>query len=204
MKLICIGRNYVDHAKELNNKVPTSPLMFIKPETALAAGNKILYPAFTKELHYELEVVLRISKAGSYIKLKDAHKHYDSIGLGIDYTARDIQRECKVKGHPWEKAKGFHNSASLSDTFIDKSYYNLDSIKFSLEKNGKVVQQGDTADLIFGFDFLIHYVSQYFKLEPGDKIYTGTPAGVGPLKTGDSLKGYLEGELILQNSIIAK
>jgi len=197
MKIICIGRNYIDHAKELNNPVPKSPLVFMKPSTALLLENKpFYYPEFTSDLHYELEVVLKICKNGRHVQPQFASDYYEEIGLGIDFTARDIQRKCKEKGHPWEKAKGFDHSAVLSP-FFKKEGYDMESIKFQMKKNGELVQNGDTADLIFKFDYLIEYVSQYFKLQIGDLIYTGTPAGVGPVKIGDQLEGFLEGNKIL-------
>jgi len=203
MKILCIGRNYAKHAKELNNAVPTKPLMFMKPQTAIALDKVLPYPPFTESLHYELEVTLLISKTGKNIDLDSASQYYDKIGLGIDYTARDIQSLCKEKSHPWEVAKAFDNSAALSE-FYPKSNYDLNNIRFRLEQNGETVQEGETKDLIFKFDYLIHYASKFFTLEAGDIIMTGTPAGVGPVKVGDKLLGYLEDELILENSIISK
>jgi 2-keto-4-pentenoate hydratase/2-oxohepta-3-ene-1,7-dioic acid hydratase in catechol pathway len=201
MKIICIGRNYRDHAKELNNPVPKSPLVFMKPSTALLLENKPFYhPEFSDNIHYELEVVLKICKNGRSVQPKFASDYYEEIGLGIDFTARDIQAKCKEKGHPWEKAKGFDHSAVLSP-FISKDKFDLESIKFQMHKNGELVQDGDTADLIFKFDYLIEYVSKYFKLQIGDLIYTGTPAGVGQVKIGDKLEGFLEGNKILECQI---
>jgi 2-keto-4-pentenoate hydratase/2-oxohepta-3-ene-1,7-dioic acid hydratase in catechol pathway len=201
MKIICIGRNYRDHAKELNNPVPKSPLVFMKPSTALLLENKPFYhPEFSDNIHYELEVVLKICKNGRSVQPKFAPDYYEEIGLGIDFTARDIQAKCKEKGHPWEKAKGFDHSAVLSP-FISKDKFDLESIKFQMHKNGELVQDGDTADLIFKFDYLIEYVSKYFKLQIGDLIYTGTPAGVGQVKIGDKLEGFLEGNKILECQI---
>lgn len=197
MKIICIGRNYRDHAKELNNPVPKSPLVFMKPSTALLLENKpFYYPEFTSDLHYELEVVLKICKNGRHVQPKFASDYYEEIGLGIDFTARDIQNRCKEKGHPWEIAKGFDHSAVLSP-FFKKEDYDMESVKFQMKKNGELVQDGNTAELIFKFDYLIQYVSKYFKLQIGDLIYTGTPAGVGPVKIGDQLEGFLEGKKIL-------
>ncbi|MBX2816843.1 MAG: fumarylacetoacetate hydrolase family protein [Saprospiraceae bacterium] len=197
MKIICIGRNYRDHAKELQNPVPTSPLVFMKPPTALLLENRPFYiPGFSKSVHYELEVVLKICKNGRHVQPEFAAGYYEEIGLGIDFTARDLQSELKAKGHPWEKAKAFDHSAALSP-FISIDEVDRNAIKFSLTKNGEVVQQGNTSDLIFSFDFLICHLSQYFKLQMGDLIYTGTPAGVGPVAKGDKLVGYLEGKELL-------
>lgn len=201
MKIFCIGRNYVDHAKELNNKVPKKPLVFMKPTTALSYKKKVPYPTFSQSVHYELELVLHLSKGGKNIKLSKAHNHIGAIALGIDYTARDIQATCKANGHPWEIAKGFDNAATLSPMYA-ASEFNLKSTKFSLSLNGRLVQSGDTKDMIFKADYLIHYLSQYFTLEAGDLIYTGTPAGVGPIKKGDKLEGRLEERLILENVIV--
>ena len=192
MKIICIGRNYVDHAKELQNPVPKQPLVFMKPSSALLVNNKALYyPAFTKDLHYELELVLKICKNGRHVQTEFAHKYYDQIALGIDFTARDIQQRCKEKGHPWEIAKGFDGSAAISP-FIPIEKVNREAIPFFLKKNGEIVQKGNTKDLIFSFDYLISYLSQYFKLHQGDIIYTGTPAGVGPVVIGDQLEAFLD------------
>lgn len=202
MKIICIGRNYVDHAKELKNPVPKKPLVFMKPPSALLVNNKPLYyPEFTKDLHYELEVVLKICKNGRHVQEEFASSYYDQVALGIDFTARDIQAKCKEKGHPWEIAKGFDNSAALSPFVNLDKIPDLNSIKFELKKNGETVQSGDTKDLIFQFDYLITYLSQFFKLQQGDIIYTGTPAGVGPVQIGDNLEGFLEGKKLLETSI---
>ncbi|MFK8102739.1 MAG: fumarylacetoacetate hydrolase family protein [Saprospiraceae bacterium] len=192
MKIICIGRNYADHAKELQNPVPQQPLVFMKPSSALLVNNKPLYyPAFTKNLHYEVELVLKICRNGRHVQPEFAHKYYDQVALGIDFTARDLQARCKEKGHPWEIAKAFDGSAALSE-FISIDQVNLEAIPFSLQKNGTTVQEGNTKDLIFSFDFLISYLSQYFKLHQGDIIYTGTPAGVGAVAIGDQLEAFLE------------
>lgn len=197
MKIICIGRNYVDHAKELNNPVPKKPLVFMKPSTALLVNNKPFYhPDFSDDIHYELEVVLKICKNGKSVDPKFAHNYYDKISLGIDFTARDLQDQCKEKGHPWEIAKAFDNSAVLGN-WVDAKNYDPTAIDFYLNVNGDRKQTGNTSELIFPFDYLISYVSKYFKLNNGDLIYTGTPAGVGPVKIGDDLKGYLGGELLL-------
>jgi len=202
MKIFCIGRNYRDHAKELNNPVPKKPLVFMKPPSALLVNNKpFYYPEFTKDLHYELEIVLKISKNGRHVQKEFASGYYDQVALGIDFTARDIQDQCKEKGHPWEIAKGFDNSAALSKFVNISDLANKDAIKFQMKKNGELVQNGNTKDLIFNFDYLIVYLSQFFKLQQGDVIYTGTPAGVGPVKIGDLLEGYLEGDKLLETSI---
>ena len=192
MKIICIGRNYVDHAKELNNPVPKQPLVFMKPPSALLVNNKPLYyPEFTKDLHYEAEIVLKVCKNGRHVQPEFADQYYDQIAFGIDFTARDVQAKCKEKGHPWEIAKGFDGSAAISN-FIPLNQVNSSSISFEMRKNEKVVQKGDTKDLIFSFGTIITYVSQYFKLQMGDLIYTGTPAGVGPVQIGDRLEGFIQ------------
>ncbi len=197
MKIICIGRNYIDHAKELNNPVPKAPIIFMKPSTALLKDGKPFYhPDFSKNIHYELEVVLKVSKNGKAISEKFASDYYDEIGLGIDFTARDIQDVCKEKGHPWEVAKAFDNSAVLG-SFIHKTQLNTKEIKFQLQKNGQIAQDGNTKDLIFSFEYLISFISQYFTLQKGDLIYTGTPAGVGKISTGDHYIGLMEGNKIL-------
>jgi len=191
MKIICIGRNYADHAKELNNPVPQQPVVFMKPPSALLVNNKPLYyPEFTKELHYEVELVLKIGKNGRHVQPEFAEGYYPEIGLGIDFTARDLQQRCKEKGHTWEIAKGFDGSALISN-FLPIEQCNRQAIEFSLRKNGEEVQHGNTKDLLFGFDKLIVYLSQFFKLQMGDLIYTGTPPGVGPVQIGDHLEGFL-------------
>lgn len=191
MKIICIGRNYAEHAKELNNPVPSKPVVFMKPSSALLVNNKpFYYPEFTQDLHHEVEVVLKICKNGRHVQPEFASAYYDQVALGIDFTARDLQQECKEKGQPWEIAKGFDGSAVLSP-FLDIDQVNRSAIEFYLEKNGEKVQHGNTKDMIFSFDEIIVYVSRFFKLQVGDLIYTGTPAGVGPVKIGDQLKGFL-------------
>ena len=192
MKIICIGRNYADHAKELGNAVPSKPLVFMKPPSALLVNNKpFYYPDFTSDLHYECELVLKICSNGRHVQPEFAYKYYDQIALGIDFTARDVQKQCKEKGHPWEIAKGFDNSAVLSRFVPIERVVDRSAIQFEMKKNGEVVQQGNTKDLIFSFDTLIAYVSRFFKLQMGDFIYTGTPAGVGPVQVGDKLEGFL-------------
>jgi acylpyruvate hydrolase len=192
MKIICIGRNYVNHAKELGNAIPTEPIFFLKPATAIQPkGHPFFIPHFSNNIHYEVELVIKINKAGKHIEERFAHKYYDQIGLGIDFTARDIQEECKAKGLPWEKAKGFDGSAQISRTFISKAELSLNDITFSLEKNGEQVQIGNSKDMIFSFDKIIAYISKFYTLQIGDLIYTGTPEGVGPVKAGDKLQGLI-------------
>ena len=192
MKIICIGRNYADHAKEMNAPTPQFPLFFLKPDSAiLQKKTPFYYPEFTKDLHYECEIIVRINKLGKNISAKFAHTYYDEIGLGIDFTARDLQEECKTKGLPWEKAKAFDGSAVLSEKFISKKELDLSHLKFHLIKNDDVVQNGNTKDFIFSIDTIISYVSQFMTLKIGDIIFTGTPAGVGPVAIGDVLKGYI-------------
>jgi 2-keto-4-pentenoate hydratase/2-oxohepta-3-ene-1,7-dioic acid hydratase in catechol pathway len=192
MKIICIGRNYADHAKELGNSVPTEPVFFCKPDSAiLPKGNPMMIPEWTNDLHYEVELVLRIDRLGKNIPVEFAHRYYNEIGLGIDFTARDVQDEMKKKGLPWEKAKGFDGSAVISADFISKEILGSSPIHFSLQKNGKLVQSGSSEDMIFGFDQIISYVSKYMTLKIGDFIFTGTPSGVGPVVAGDELEGRL-------------
>jgi 2-keto-4-pentenoate hydratase/2-oxohepta-3-ene-1,7-dioic acid hydratase in catechol pathway len=201
MKIICIGRNYIDHAKELNNPVPKSPIIFMKPSTALLRDGKPFYhPDFSQNIHHELEVVLKISKNGKSIAQHFASNYFDEIGLGIDFTARDIQDVCKEKGHPWELAKAFDHSAVIGN-FVSKSSLNTSEITFNLLKNGIATQIGNTKDLIFSFEYLISYISQYFTLQKGDLIYTGTPSGVGKVSIGDHLEGWLENQKLLDCTI---
>lgn len=192
MKFLCIGRNYVEHAKELGNEVPDEPVIFMKPKSALLQQNMpFYYPAFTNELHYECEVVLRISKNGKYISEENAHQYYDAISVGIDFTARDVQSELKKKGLPWEKAKAWDNSAVLGSWNTVAPDLDRKNIVFSMKKNGEVVQSGNTRDMIHGFDQIIAHVSNYFSLNIGDVIFTGTPKGVGECSVGDELEGFL-------------
>ena len=201
MKIICIGRNYRDHAKELNNPVPKKPLIFMKPPSALLVNNKPLYyPEFTENLHYEAEVVLKVCKNGKHVQPEFAKRYYQEIAFGIDFTARDLQSQLKEKGHPWEIAKGFDGSAAVSE-FMPLANVKGDSVKFQMKKNEEVVQNGDTSDLIFDFDFIITYVSKFFKLQMGDYIFTGTPAGVGPVKVGDVLEGFIEEQQMIRCEI---
>jgi len=199
MKIICIGRNFVSHAKELGNDLPTEPLFFLKPDTAIQPkGHPFFIPNFSENIHFEVELVVRIDKIGKHIEERFAHKYYSKIGLGIDFTARDIQEECKEKGLPWEKAKGFDGSAQISRTFIDKSELELDNIPFRLVKNGEQVQIGNSKDMLFNFDKIISYISQFYTLKIGDLIYTGTPEGVGKVIAGETLKGYIADKEMLK------
>lgn len=201
MKIFCIGRNYIDHAKELNNPVPSQPLVFMKPATALLKDNRdFFYPDFTQDLHYEAEIVLRICKNGKHVQPQFAHKYFDKITIGIDFTARDLQNKCKAKSHPWEIAKGFDHSAPVGQ-WIDIAEKNLNALPFSLKKNGATVQNGNTSDMIFPFDQLIAHISKFFTLQNGDFIFTGTPAGVGPVQVGDQLEGFIDGAPLLNFQI---
>ena len=192
MKIICIGRNYAAHAKELNNPIPAQPVVFMKPASALLINRKPDYfPEFTKDLHYEAEIVLKIGKNGRHVQPEFALDYIQEIGLGIDFTARDLQLELKAKGQPWELAKGFDGSAVIGDFVSLDTLPGLSNIEFYLEKNGERVQHGFSKDMLFSFQDIICFVSQYFKLQMGDYIYTGTPAGVGPVVVGDELRGFL-------------
>ena len=200
MKIICIGRNYAEHAKEMKAELPTEPVFFLKPDTALLKEEDFYYPDFTKELHHELEIVLKVCKAGKFIKKQFAGTYFDEIGLGIDFTARDLQSKCKQKGLPWEIAKAFDNSAPIGK-FLKKENINLKEIKLELKVNGEIKQSGSSKDLLFQFDELIEYISRFISLRVGDLIFTGTPSGVGPVKIGDTLQGYLNGEELLKLKI---
>ncbi|MFK8044874.1 MAG: fumarylacetoacetate hydrolase family protein [Crocinitomicaceae bacterium] len=194
MKIICIGRNYAKHAAEMNADLPSSPVFFMKPDSAINRFDYMFIPNFTNNLHYEVELVVKICKVGKHIDLKFANKYYEEIGLGIDFTARDKQAECKEKRLPWEIAKGFDNSALISNSFIHKSELDLESINFRLEKNKTIVQTGVSNDMIFTIDSIISYISQFMTLKTGDLIFTGTPEGVGPVTIGDELQGYIGDE----------
>lgn len=201
MKIICIGRNYAEHARELGNEIPESPVIFMKPDTAvLKKGSDFYIPEFSEDVHYELEVVLKISKGGKYIQLENAAKHYDEIGLGIDFTARDLQTKLKSKGLPWELAKAFDGSAVVSD-FFKKENFDLKNLNFSLLKNKEEVQNGNTSLMIFSPEEIITFVSQYFTLRVGDLIFTGTPKGVGQVNENDFLEGFLEEKKIFDLKI---
>ncbi|HWS00463.1 MAG TPA: fumarylacetoacetate hydrolase family protein [Prolixibacteraceae bacterium] len=192
MKIICIGRNYVKHAEELKHEVPTEPVFFMKPDSALLQDNKPFFlPDFSKEIHHEIELVIRINRLGKNIEAKFAHRYYDEIGLGIDFTARDVQRHLIEKGLPWEKAKAFDSSAVLGSFIPKEEILDIRQILFSLKRNGEVVQSGDSQLMIFSFDTIIEHVSKYVTLKIGDLIYTGTPAGVGPVAIDDRLEGFI-------------
>ncbi|MEY3198595.1 MAG: hypothetical protein RJA13_553 [Bacteroidota bacterium] len=202
MKIICIGRNYADHAKEMKSELPTEPIFFLKPDTALLKnGNPFFYPEFTKDLHYECELVVQIQKVGKNIAEKFAPKYYSKVTLGIDFTARDLQQNCKEKGLPWEIAKAFEHSAPISNKFIEISSLDFENLTFELYKNGEKVQTGHTSDMIFSIDKLIVYVSKFMTLKTGDLLFTGTPAGVGPVKIGDKLEGFLNAEKMFEFTI---
>ena len=192
MKLICIGRNYAKHIEELNNERPEHPVVFLKPDSAiLLKQHPFVIPEFSQDVHYEVEVLVKIKKLGKYIDSKFAHTYYDEIGLGIDFTARDLQSQLKAKGLPWEKAKAFDGAAVVGNWISKTEVSSVDAIEFTLEKNGEVVQDGNTAHMLWKIDELISYVSQYFTLKIGDIIFTGTPAGVGPVAINDKLKGFI-------------
>lgn len=196
MKILCIGRNYEAHARELKNPLPAEPVVFSKPDSALLRNNDPFYlPDFAKEFHHEVELVVRIGRLGKNIEERFAHRYYEELALGVDFTARDLQDELRSKGLPWEKCKAFDGSAVLSGFTPKMRFADVNNINFSLKVNGEVRQQGNTADMINGIDRLIAYVSKYFTLKIGDLIYTGTPAGVGAVQMGDRLQGYVEEEL---------
>lgn len=202
MKIFCVGRNYVDHAKELGNAVPEEPVIFMKPKSALLQPpNPFYYPEFTNELHYEAEVVLRICKNGKYIPEYDAFTYYDAFTVGIDFTARDIQAELKKKGLPWEKAKAWDHSAVIGKWITFTPELRRNPIRFSMEKNHEKVQDGNTTDMIFSFDTILSHISQYFSLNIGDLVFTGTPAGVGECVTNDVLEGFVEQEKLFSLTI---
>jgi 2-keto-4-pentenoate hydratase/2-oxohepta-3-ene-1,7-dioic acid hydratase in catechol pathway len=195
MKIICIGRNYAKHIEELENERPEEPVIFLKPDSAILPKKMPFFiPTFTEDVHYEVEVLVKINKVGKHISTKFAHKYYDEVGLGIDFTARDIQTKCKEKGLPWEKAKSFDGSAVIGNFYPKEKFSSLENLPFSLRKNGELVQEGNTNSMLWKIDELVAYVSQYFTLKKGDVIFTGTPAGVGAVKENDVLLGMLENE----------
>ena len=202
MKIICVGRNYADHAKELGNDIPAEPVIFMKPKSALLQSHTpFYYPEFTNELHYECELVLRISKNGKYIQARHAPNYYNGITVGIDFTARDLQKELSEKGLPWEKAKAFDNSAAVGK-FIDITpAINKKNINFTFHKNKELVQQGNSGNMLFSFDTIIEHVSNYFSLNIGDLVFTGTPAGVGECVVGDELEAFIENEMLLKMDV---
>lgn len=200
MRIFAIGRNYAEHIKELNNERPDEPVIFTKPDTALLRNNApFYYPDFSKDIHYEAELVLRVSKEGKNIQEAFAGKYYDSIGIGIDFTARDLQQKAKDKGLPWDIAKGFNGSAPVSDKFIPvKDFKELRDINFSLQVDGETKQQGNTSLMLFSFDYIVSYLSRFFTLRTGDLIFTGTPKGVGPVRIGNVLSAFIENEKLLE------
>ena len=202
MKIICVGKNYSEHIAEMNSEAPASPVIFFKPDTALLKNNQAFYhPSFSENIHYEVELVLRISREGKLIEEKFAHKYFDSIGLGIDFTARDIQEEAKKKSLPWAIAKGFNHSAPISEFIPVEEFKDLNNISFSLEKNNALVQKGNSSDMIFSFSKILAYISQFINLKKGDLIFTGTPSGVGKISIGDQLTGYIENQKLLDFEI---
>ena len=202
MKIICIGRNYVDHIKELNNERPTDPVLFIKPDSAVLPKEQDFYiPEFSKDLQYEVEVLVKIKKVGKHIDPQFSHTYYDEIGLGIDFTARDLQSQLKEKGLPWEKAKGFDGSAVIGKWLPKTSFDDVNNLNFQLKKNNEVVQEGNTSLMLWKIDEIISYVSRFFTLKKGDIIFTGTPAGVGRISANDYLSGTLENEQMFSLNI---
>jgi acylpyruvate hydrolase len=202
MKIICIGRNYSEHAKELNNPVPEKPVFFMKPDTALLPPhNPFFYPAFSNDIHYEVELVLKVNKTGRSISEKFAHKYFDEIGVGIDFTARDLQNDCKKKGLPWEIAKAFDFSAPIGKFLPKKSFEDLNNIEFGLKINDEWRQKGNSKDMIFSFDKIISYVSQFVTIRKGDYIFTGTPEGVGPTKVDDHFELFIGNEKLLSFNV---
>ncbi|MEC8617090.1 MAG: fumarylacetoacetate hydrolase family protein [Bacteroidota bacterium] len=200
MKIICIGKNYVNHAKEMGSTVPKEPLFFLKPDSAILPKNHPFFiPDFSREIHYEIELIIKIKKLGKHIEKRFAPSYYSEIGLGIDFTARDLQNECKINGHPWEKAKAFDHSAVIGTTFYSIEKFN--EIHFELKKNGNLVQQGNANNMVFDFDEIIQHVSKFMTLKIGDIIFTGTPEGVGPIKIGDKLEGFLNGKKIIDLNV---
>ncbi len=202
MKILAIGRNYVEHIKELNNETPKEPVIFTKPDTAILRNNEpFYYPEFSKDIHYEVEIVLKISKSGKYIAEKFAHKYFNEIGIGIDFTARDLQQKAKEKGLPWTLAKGFNHSAPISQ-FIPKSHFeDPANINFSLKIDKKIRQSGNTGHMIYGYNYIIAYISKYITLKKGDLIFTGTPKGVGPVERGNKLEAFIEAKKMLEVEI---
>lgn len=198
MKILCIGRNYKEHIKELNSVQPTVPVFFLKPDTSLVTRNRPFYlPEFSKEIHYEIELVLKICKVGKNIQQKFASSYYDEIGVGIDFTARDLQSKCKEKGLPWLISKGFDNSSPIGKFLKKSAFENVRNIAFHLEKNGVTVQQSNSREMIFSFEEIISYLSGFITLKMGDLIFTGTPSGVGPVAIGDRLEGFIENQKLL-------
>lgn len=199
MKIICIGRNYTNHIAELNNERPTEPVVFMKPDSAvLLKQHPFVIPEFSQDVHHEIEIIVKISKVGKYIEPKFAHKYYDEISVGIDFTARDLQEKLKAKGLPWEKAKAFDGSAVLGEFLPKSKFSSLENITFELKNNNKTVQKGDSSHMLWKIDELISYVSQFFTLKIGDIIFTGTPEGVAAVNPDDVLEGFLEGQQLFR------
>jgi acylpyruvate hydrolase len=202
MKILAIGRNYAEHIKELNNERPDEPVIFTKPDTAILRANAPFYfPDFSNNIHFEVEILLKINREGKNIEEKFAHKYYDEIGIGIDFTARDLQDKAKAKGLPWAIAKGFNGSAPVSEFVPISKYPDLKNLNFSLQVNGQTRQQGNTSLMLFSFDYLVAYLSRFFTLKKGDIIFTGTPAGVGPVTIGDKLEAFIENDKMLETEI---
>ena len=202
MKIICVGRNYTDHIKELDNKKPKDPVLFLKPQTAIInKGQPFFIPSFSNEIHYELELIIKVNRLGKFIQKKFSHKYYDEIGLGIDFTARDVQLELKNKGLPWEKAKAFDGSCLIGDWKNKKDFNNIDNIDFRLTKNDEIVQNSNTSLMLWKINELIEYISKFFTLKIGDVIFTGTPSGVGKVQLNDKLKGYMNDDELLAINI---
>lgn len=203
MKIICVGRNYIDHINELSNEKPSEPVIFLKADSSvLSKDAPFVIPEFSNDVHYEVEVLVKINKVGKYISPKFASKYYNQIGLGIDFTARDLQSKLKAKGLPWEISKSFDGAAVLGD-FVDKEQFaDMQNLSFQLQKNGEVVQSGNTQDMLWPIDELVAYVSQFFTLKMGDVIFTGTPAGVGQINSGDELKGFLEDKIMFTVKVL--
>jgi 2-keto-4-pentenoate hydratase/2-oxohepta-3-ene-1,7-dioic acid hydratase in catechol pathway len=198
MKIIAIGRNYIDHAKELNNPVPKEPIFFLMPDSALLKNNQpFFYPDFSNDIHFEVEIVVQLNRLGKNVASRFAHRYYSEIGIGIDFTARDLQKKCKEKGLPWEIAKSFDGAAVISKMNSLEKYGDINNINFRLEKNGEIVQQANTSEMIFKVDDLIEHVTRFMTIKIGDLMYTGTPAGVGPVKIGDRLTAFIEDEKLL-------
>jgi acylpyruvate hydrolase len=201
MKIICIGRNYSEHAREMKSEVPAEPVFFMKPETALLRGKDFYYPDFTKDLHHEVEIVIRIARNGKHIAEEFASSYYNEIGIGIDFTARDLQAQCKQNGLPWEKAKAFDNSAPVSDFVAKENLPSLAALSFSLQVNGQTRQKGNTKDMIFSVEKIVAYVSKFVTLKTGDLIFTGTPEGVAAVRTGDVLEAFINDQQMLHLNI---
>jgi len=202
MKIICVGRNYVDHIKELDNNKPKEPVLFLKPQTAIINKRQPFFiPSFSNEIHYELEVIIKINRLGKFIQRKFSHKYYDEIGLGIDFTARDLQLELKKNGLPWEKAKAFDGSCFIGNWIKKNDFNNVDDINFKLTKNEEIVQNSNTSLMLWKIDELIEYISKFFTLKIGDVIFTGTPSGVGKVNLNDNLKGYINDNELLSINV---